>query len=332
MVQLPGALQLLFLSAGVAQAAYSQVDQYDSSNFFQKVDFFTGADPTDGFVTYVDAATANARGLAGFAQGGVYLGVDHTNITTAGRSSTRVTSTQAYTQGLFVADIAHMPAGSGDGGSCGLWPAFWMFGPNWPSSGEIDIIEGVNNQQSNEITLHTSAGCTMANTGTLSSTKLASADCEGNTGCSQQTSGTNNYGAGFNAAGGGVYAVEWTSDHIAVWFFTRSDPMVAQLTAANAVPDPTTFGQPMAQFVGASCDIDSHFANNNLVFNVDLCGDWAGQVWDQDTTCSSLAPTCSQYVANNPDAFVDAYWLINSVKVYQQQNATTKREARRFVA
>lgn len=337
MLQLPGALQLLLLSTGVAQAAYSQVDQYDPSNFFDKVDFFTGADPTDGFVTYLDAASANARGLAGFAQGGIYLGVDNTNITATGRASTRVTSTQAYTKGLFVADIAHMPAGSGDGGSCGLWPAFWMFGPNWPSSGEIDIIEGVNNQQSNAITLHTSAGCTMANTGSLSSTKLASADCEGNSGCSQQTSVTDNYGAGFNAAGGGVYAVEWTSDHIAVWFFARSDPMAAQLTAAGdaaAAPDPTAFGQPLAQFVGASCDIDDHFVDNNLVFNIDYCGDWAGQVWDQDPTCSALAPTCSQYVADNPHAFSEAYWLINSIKVYQQQDSTTstKREARRFVA
>lgn len=33
-------------------------------------------------------------------------------------------------KGVFIADIAHMP-----GGACGSWPAFWMFGPNWPNSG-----------------------------------------------------------------------------------------------------------------------------------------------------------------------------------------------------
>jgi hypothetical protein len=348
MVQIPRALKLLLLSAAVAQAAYTQVDQYDPSNFFQKVDFFNGADPTNGFVKYVDAVTADAHGLAGFTQGGVYLGVDKTNSTTAGRSSTRVTSKQAYTKGLFIADIRHMPAGTGEGGSCGLWPAFWMFGPNWPSSGEIDIIEGVNTQQSNAVTLHTSPGCTMTNTGALPSSKLANADCQGTQGCGQQTSAANNYGAGFNAAGGGVYALEWTSDHIAVWFFARGDPAVARLLNASSsgsnstAPDPATFGQPAARFVGDSCNIDDHFVNNNLVFNIDLCGSWAGQVWNQDPTCSKLAPTCSQYVAQHPEAFAEAYWLINSVKVYQQQQGgyqqqgggapAAKRQARAFVA
>lgn len=35
----------------------------------------------------------------------------------------------------------------------------WMYGPNWPASGEIDIIEGVNLNTHNSITLHTSPGC-----------------------------------------------------------------------------------------------------------------------------------------------------------------------------
>lgn len=332
MVQIQGALKLALLSAGIAaQAAqYTQVDSYDPTNFFDKVDFFSGSDPTNGFVNYVDAVTANRQGLAGFTQGGVYLGADTANTTTTGRSSTRVSSKTSYTKGLFIADIKHMPAGTGEGGSCGLWPAFWMFGPNWPSSGEIDIIEGVNNQASNAVTLHTSSGCSMTNTGAAPSTKLANADCEGNQGCGQQTSASNNYGAGFNAAGGGVYALEWTSDAISVWFFARSDPMVAQLTGASP-PDPSTFGQPAARFVGDDCDIDEHFMNNNIVFNIDYCGDWAGQVWNQDPTCSSLAPTCSQYVAAHPEAFVDAYWLINSVKVYQQ-GAPAKRLVKKFVA
>lgn len=36
-----------------------------------------------------------------------------------------------------------------------------MVGPNWPSSGEIDIIEGVNDAAQNQMTLHTSPGCTV---------------------------------------------------------------------------------------------------------------------------------------------------------------------------
>jgi hypothetical protein len=327
-----GALGLVLLSAGiVAQAAYTAVDTYDEHNFFDQVDFFSAPDPTNGFVKYVDAITADRHGLAGFSQGGVYLGVDNANITSTGRSSTRVTTKKAYTKGLFIADIAHMPAGKGEGGSCGLWPAFWMFGPNWPSSGEVDIIEGVNNQQSNSVTLHTSPGCKMTNTGAVSSTKLTNADCQGNQGCGQSTSSSNNYGAGFNAVGGGVYAMEWTSDAISVWFFPRSDLKVAELTG-SASPDPSTFGQPIARFVGDSCNIDEHFVNNNLVFNIDMCGDWAGQVWNSDPTCSALAPTCAEYVAQHPEAFTEAYWLINSVKVYQQGAAKKTRQVRHFMA
>jgi hypothetical protein len=311
-----------------ATSTYKVVDVFDPTNFFNEFDFFTQPDPTHGFVQYVDAATANRDGLAGFTEGGVYLGVDYTNITTTGRPSVRVTSKKAYTKGLFIADIAHMPAGAGGSGSCGLWPAFWMFGPNWPHSGEIDIIEGVNSQTSNSVTLHTGPGCSVTNAGSLPGTKLLSPNCQGNEGCTQKTPASNTYGAGFNAAGGGVYALEWTDAAIKVWFFPRGSPIATQLSSSSSSssngnssspPDPSTFGTPLAAFAGesSSCPIDKHFANHNLVFDTTFCGDWAGKVWASDKTCAALADRCEDFVGANPAAFAQAYWLVNSIKVYQ---------------
>lgn len=34
--------------------------------------------------------------------------------------------------------------------------------------------------------------------------------------------------------------------------------------------------------------------------------------------CFRTAPSCYQYVANNPSAYQNAYWLINHIKVYEQ--------------
>jgi hypothetical protein len=52
-------------------------------------------------------------------------------------------------------DAVHMPVG------CGVWPAWWQNGPNWPVGGEIDILEGVNDFALNQVSLHTDNGCTM---------------------------------------------------------------------------------------------------------------------------------------------------------------------------
>jgi hypothetical protein len=94
-----------------------------------------------------------------------------------GRDSVRISSQTAYGDSVIVLDLAHMPAG------CATWPAFWTLsqqGP-WPNGGEIDIIEGmllisrlqselltcvlsrvgVNQQKSNQATLHTTSGCQM---------------------------------------------------------------------------------------------------------------------------------------------------------------------------
>jgi hypothetical protein len=198
------------------------------------------------------------------------------------------------------------------------WPAFWSFGPNWPASGEIDIIEGVNGATTDQITLHTAPGCTVSNSGSAAGTTTLESDCSAgnsNTGCGVSTTNSNAYGAGFNAAGGGVYAMQWASSGIYVWFWQRGS-IPSDITSGS--PDPSGWKSPIAAFSGNGCDFDTTFTEHSLVFDTTFCGDWAGQssTWDSGS-CASVASTCNDYVANNPAAFVDAYWLINSVKVYQ---------------
>lgn len=108
-------------------AGYALEDDYNPSSFFSMFSFFTAGDPTNGFVQYVDEGTAQSSGLISTNGDNVYIGVDTTNIATNGRPSVRVTSNKAYNHGLIILDLEHMPEG------CGTWPAFWMFGPNWPN-------------------------------------------------------------------------------------------------------------------------------------------------------------------------------------------------------
>lgn len=317
----------LFLALLVrfGQADYTLSDDYgNSASFFDRFQFFTGQDPTNGFVEYVDRNTAQDAGLIYAANGAVHMGVDNSNTAPNGRHSVRVTSTSSYQHGLFILDLAHMP-----GSVCGTWPAFWLVGADWPSNGEIDIIEGVNTQIQNDMTLHTSDGCAIEPWSGFTGSLLTS-NCyvnapgqSANTGCQIQSTSGLSYGTPFNANGGGVYATEWTSNGISIWFFPRW-AIPADITAGSN-PDPSTWGAPAAKFTGSGCDWDSHFNNLQIVFDITFCGDWAGGAWG--SSCSASASTCQDFVANNPWAFQETYWAINSLKVYQQQQQSwSKRD------
>ncbi|KAE8148020.1 concanavalin A-like lectin/glucanase domain-containing protein [Aspergillus avenaceus] len=301
---------LLCLWAPFATAAYTLKDDYGTGfTFFDQFSFFTGADPTNGFVKYVDRGTAQNTGL--ISAEGTYMGVDHTNVAGDGRPSVRITSNKSYNQGLFILDLAHMP-----GSVCGTWPAFWLLGPDWPNNGEIDVIEGVNDQSVNQFALHTSDSCTINNSGF--SGQLLTSNCyvkaagqANNAGCGIKDTSAQSYGNGFNSAGGGVYATEWTDQKIDIWFFPRSG-IPGDISSGN--PNPSGWGTPVARFQGA-CNINSHFKGLQIIFDTTFCGDWAGNVWGQ-SSCASKG-TCRDFVANNPAEFKESYWSVNSLKVYQ---------------
>lgn len=254
-----------------AASSYSLVSTYDSTNFFSTFTFYTGPDPTHGYVSYQSQTSAQSTGLTSTANSQIYLGVDSTtdNPPSPGRASVRVSSNQAYTHGLFIADIAHMPSST-----CGVWPAFWLLGPNWPSSGEIDVIEGVNLAGTDTITLHTAAGCTINTAGSQPGTALQNSDCNAgnaNTGCGVTTTTADAYGDGFNSVGGGVYAMQWESSGIYVWFFPRGE---IPGDIVDGAPVTGNWGTPVVAFNGGSgCEIDSFFGEENIVFDTTFCGD-----------------------------------------------------------
>lgn len=308
---------------------YKLVKNYTGDAFYDSFDFFSGADPSDSFVKYVDLHTANDAGLAGFVSNSelddpVYLGVDFKTVAPDGRSSVRLEGQDWFNHSLIVANIYHMPHG------CGVWPAFWLLGQGeaWPKAGEIDIIEGINNQSLSTMALHSDTGITVANLtgvqhGNHSEMKgsFTSLDCNldaSNTGCAA-TSSWKNFGVEYNAEGGGVVVTEISSEAIQIWSFPRNS---IPSDILNGVPNPhhgsneSHWGPPEAKFVNnGNSTFDEHFFNLKPIFNIALCGSWIDSMW-ATSECASLADTCDSYVANNPSAFVDAYWAIGGVQVY----------------
>jgi Glycosyl hydrolases family 16 len=301
------------------RAHYTLSQDYTGKAFYDGFEFFTDADPTNGHVKYVNKENANDTGIAGLITGGaannaVYLGIDTANEAPQGRRSLRVQSSKAFNRGLFIADIAHMP-----GGVCGTWPAFWLVGPNWPSSGEIDILEGVNEQTSNSMAMHTGPGVVISKNASFTG-ELVTSGCDinaagqgKNVGCVIQDHDNTTYGKGFNAIGGGVYATEWTSAGINIWFFPRN---AIPADIVSGAPEPgAAWGKPRAAFTGGF-KVDEHFKDLNIIFDTTFCGDWAGKVW-ANSSCAASAPTCEEFVTKNQAAFKESFWAVNSVKVFE---------------
>lgn len=115
---------------------YNLTDTYSGTDFFDQFDYFTGYDPSSGFVHYVPQATAQQYNLTYASSDAAVLRVDTTtkNAST-GRFSVRITSKKQYESGLFIFDILNSPYG------CSTWPALWLSDPNnWPYNGRSNHL------------------------------------------------------------------------------------------------------------------------------------------------------------------------------------------------
>lgn len=257
---------------------------------------------------------------------------------TTGRQSVRIVSKKTYNDGLFIFDVKQIPYG------CGTWPALWLVNEtNWPLHGEIDIIEGVNNGLAglgkldyiaNHATLHTNGGCKM-DVKRKETGHVVQTDCHNttnyNAGCGVIAAEQNaTYGEPWNAAGGGVYAMELRSAGIRVWSWLRDalptdiSSVLASNGTSTIVPDPSTWSEPLADFPNTNCDMEKHFVNQSIIANIDFCGGWAADEFYY-TTLGKCPWTCEQYVANGD--FSTAVWEWGGWWVYQAPGAFASRDS-----
>ncbi|KAH0838326.1 ribosomal L15-domain-containing protein [Lanmaoa asiatica] len=353
-------------------------DTYEGQSFFDTFDFYTGVDPTKfarsllrefigtdaqplqrtGDVSpsihelisnkvsprFVNQQTAFADGLAYVTSDNkVIMKGDNTTWLAEGvnRSSVRISSQAMYDTGLFVLDLDMAPWG------CGSWT---LGDGTWPWNGEIDIIEGVHDNEHNQVTWHTAPGmsgenslifaklhegCNLTTTTNFTGTIVVGYSswhwltrC---TNITQQTNGVDNvqcnalinnnagcgvtewsrasYGPYFDSQGGGVFAMKWDTSGIAVWSFYRA---AIPQDINQGLPDPSNWGEPVAALAPTNCNISQYFANHSIVFDITFCGDWAGNSY----STSGCPGTCTE-ILTDPSNFVNASWIINSLKVYK---------------
>ncbi|KAJ9112832.1 hypothetical protein QFC20_002160 [Naganishia adeliensis] len=320
--------------------SYKIAKRYVGQSFADEFDFWTKADPTGGYVNYVSQQTAMEKGMVSYNSSRFTMGVDATNVATGrGRDSVRISSKDKFNDGIYILDLQHMPVG------CGTWPAYWTTTEHhWPKGGEIDILEGANAlpvenstawtatanlkapttgslpPNADTSSLHTNPKCLISAasmTGTIKTT-TCDAKINNNIGCGIQYSNASapSLGLQLNQQNGGWY-VMWRdvqgSGGIYIWFWGRNvagvpdeirdGTFTGDVSAAN-------WGVPAANFTIPECKKD--FNDHVIVFNIALCGDY--------TTASYAATgcpgTCASFVMGNPLAFADAYFEMNSLRVF----------------
>lgn len=313
---------VLALPLAARAATYTIAQNHSGANFFNDWVFTEGIDATTvGNVLYQSQAAALQQQLAYVdSNGHAIIKVDNTTVGTGdtyGRASIKINSTASFGKGsLVIMDAYHLPYG------CSVWPAYWSQGSpadDWPKYGEIDIIENVNLATVNQMALHTTQGCTLASDTQLTG-KIVSTDCfnatNGNQGCIVQGASEATYGAGFAAAGGGVYALEWSSEGngIRIWFFQRGS---IPDDVSGSSPNPNNWGTPTAAWPESGCNSSQFFGPQTLILDITLCGNFAGAASTFQATCSGV---CTDLI-KTPSNYNTAYFDIAYLRVFSDGTA-----------
>lgn len=361
---------VLLLSSSVLCGNYTLREEISGTKFLDRFWFWSYADPTHGSVDYVDQFTAVSNGLATVnSNGNFVIRADNTTVLPPGqgRRSVRLHSRRLMSDGLLVAKVSFMPQG------CATWPAFWTCtNGNWPAGGEIDIVEGANDQgPRNLASLHTLYGCHIAGGYRSDQTGFSGqADCSYQPGCSSSFTANSSYGPGFNQNGGGYFAMRRETGAgdpgIGVYFWplnTAASNLPAAVSAiadgqaapkyvvtnsnatGNDLAELNKWGRPSAFFAnvanssasaaalatgdGPVCQMQNFFGEHEIIINLSLCGDWAGETFGYSGCAARYNNvSCDNFVRNYPSAFSDARWEIDYMRVYDNAAALGGRPAR----
>jgi len=311
---------------------YQPVREYSGSSFFDRWQFYDHFDNlTNGDAIFVSQSVASSSKLAFVnGDGNAIIKVDNTTNVPFNekRNTVRISSTDTYGVGsLWVADMTHVPFG------CSVWPAWWSQAKDWPKGGEIDTFEGVNQVTMNQMALHTEPGCDLDKSSASLSGMVNSTDCafssNSNQGCVVTDPRTQSYGAAFAQNGGGVFVTEFAEKGISIWFFPRPS-VPASLSNSTGNIDTSTLGQPVANYPSKGCTTDSFFEPQNLIIDITLCGDFAGNPNTFQQTCSG---TCyNDFVIGPPSNYDNAYFEIKNIKTYHDPSVKSSGAARRAIA
>lgn len=101
---------------------------------------------------------------------------------------------------------------------------------------------------------------------------------------------------------------------ICAWIFYRHD-ILSDISNSSS-PDPSTYGEALADLPSTNCDINSRFRSQSVISNNDICEELAG-AFKYYANLYDCPDTCRQWAAGNGPRFTNAYWELNSFKVYQ---------------
>ncbi|KAF7291851.1 hypothetical protein MIND_01210300 [Mycena indigotica] len=311
--------------SGPSSEGYKLTNKLEGQAFLDFFNYDSGTGDNNGVANYVNGVK---EGLAYTSNGKVILSVD-TEEKVSSRKSLRMVSKKTYNakdQNLFVFDIKSMPS------VCGTWPAVWFTGANWPYDGEIDVVEGVNAYNKNIYSVHTGSGCSVSDSAVKSMSKVTLLEatgfsCDATTdpgACGFSDNSAATFGPGFNAAGGGVFALQFDTDGIKMWFF-QAGSVPGDIT--SQAPAPSSWGAPKMAISPSTCDPTKFFHDLMMVVDTNLGGTFTEGVWGvdgaggQQTSCKKQTGvnTAADFVLNHGSKFGDgAHWEINGFYIYNR--------------
>lgn len=268
------------------------------------------------------------------------------------RRSLMLRSPQAWRpdSGFMVAmKYKHVPYGPG------IWPAYWLVNSDlpWPKGGELDVLEYANDQTA-KVTFHTDFNCSLeVNKMKTCAREMIDVDDEMIPSCFTNYSG-NELGCLPNqvrktgewySKNPGVLAVLWDASGIIVYHIPQAE---IPEDLKNDKPEPNKWP---GRWRFAYMPFDPSGCVNvarpqEIVLNIALCGDWAGNAWWDCEECKQTgfvpnycipahvtepATDCCTIYMSNPSAEENlktkAYFDIDYIKVFQPKNSNMPKYA-----